>query len=911
MSQDQNQQQPSKQYQNPPAGSIPTSFLRPLHMHEWESQDKVLSDLQNQEVKNCLEYVDFRFLRHEWDNIPVIVPRYLFYLSKYINGLATFCYNVEQQESTESIREDLNEKYYDLLNRNDEMRKTDLKEKDEINQNFKDLKNECHKIDSFIKDLNDDNHRWLNTSMYDMYSTPENKIYEYKDYKDKDCIGEAYQRKARLYSLNQIKDLFHIHLNRSKLCHRFWGIQTQMIRCENDVKQLFKNDESIRAYIDEKVNQLTDRLDKFDQQNTQQQSYHDGKLSEINSKLYNHGESILKLQDFQKEANKNFGDLKSLNDKTNAKIVQERDTMNQLLDIQCNELRVKISNIDQYTQNQIDAMQLDFDRFKHSTKESIDNKERSIMNKTNTYVGELRKYVEETANDLNQKRQEMQEKYDKKFGNVKEVITNYFEKYDSDLEEMKINMKALNQKYADWSKILIEPSSLNEARLYSLETRMHEEEEIRIKEYEYVRDLMKKLIFSLEQTNLQNLDIAKSSAYRSMDRADAVTRGSVQLTQHQQPLINLQNLQSPQLPNLLQTQGMNSQFKGSGMSSQGGDKPNPSSTLNELSLGLQHKTNEILMLKRLNFLKTSLDSHSPRQTTTNLRLKAVKKRDDRVYEIWRKELEAPTVHEILANYLKNKHPVNVDLEKEINEQSFQPPQSSSNKQKIQAQARIPQIKTILTGGTNNSRNLDVQSQQNLNESEVKSKRGEITLQPLSTGNVDTSVSNLKASNDSAFITQKMHMKHQFGQTFHPNMPFQQNKQQLNTVNIQSLQSIDQSVRSNNLADKINRNKFLTNSDNKKINNGQTRGHSNLRDAVGVRDKLYETFWSDFDNSIVEKSRQLQNPPKMKVYTHNRPRGQLESGPGRQDQDMNATFSHNEDRRNTSMIDEDLNKTMPL
>ena len=44
------------------------------------------------------------------------------------------------------------------------------------------------------------------------------------------------------------------------------------------------------------------------------------------------------------------------------------------------------------------------------------------------------------------------------------------------------------------------------------------------------------------------------------------------------------------------------------------------------------------MLKRLNFLKTSLDSHSPRQTTTNLRLKAVKKRDDRVYEIWKKDI---------------------------------------------------------------------------------------------------------------------------------------------------------------------------------------------------------------------------------------------------------------------------------
>lgn len=63
-------------------------------------------------------------------------------------------------------------------------------------------------------------------------------------------------------------------------------------------------------------------------------------------------------------------------------------------------------------------------------------------------------------------------------------------------------MKTLNQKYADWSRLLIEPTSLNEARLYALETRIHEEEDIRIKEYEYLRDLMKKLIFSLEQTNI-------------------------------------------------------------------------------------------------------------------------------------------------------------------------------------------------------------------------------------------------------------------------------------------------------------------------------------------------------------------------------------------------------------------------
>ena len=61
-------------------------------------------------------------------------------------------------------------------------------------------------------------------------------------------------------------------------------------------------------------------------------------------------------------------------------------------------------------------------------------------------------------------------------------------------------------KYQDWSKVLIEPASLNDARLYSLESRVHEEEEIRIKEYDFMRDLVKKLIYSLEQSNIGIID---------------------------------------------------------------------------------------------------------------------------------------------------------------------------------------------------------------------------------------------------------------------------------------------------------------------------------------------------------------------------------------------------------------------
>ena len=61
-------------------------------------------------------------------------------------------------------------------------------------------------------------------------------------------------------------------------------------------------------------------------------------------------------------------------------------------------------------------------------------------------------------------------------------------------------------KHKDWQRILIEPATMNDARLYSVETRITEEEEMRIREYEYMRDCLKKLLYSLEQVNMHTID---------------------------------------------------------------------------------------------------------------------------------------------------------------------------------------------------------------------------------------------------------------------------------------------------------------------------------------------------------------------------------------------------------------------
>jgi len=65
---------------------------------------------------------------------------------------------------------------------------------------------------------------------------------------------------------------------------------------------------------------------------------------------------------------------------------------------------------------------------------------------------------------------------------------------------------SLENKYKDWSKVLIEPATMNDARVFALESRMENEEELRCNEFDFMKDLMRKRVYSLEQLSIQHLD---------------------------------------------------------------------------------------------------------------------------------------------------------------------------------------------------------------------------------------------------------------------------------------------------------------------------------------------------------------------------------------------------------------------
>lgn len=58
---------------------------------------------------------------------------------------------------------------------------------------------------------------------------------------------------------------------------------------------------------------------------------------------------------------------------------------------------------------------------------------------------------------------------------------------------------------------------------------------------------------------------------------------------------------------------------------------------------------DLMSLKRLNYLRNSLDAHNSRITTEHLRENAQSKRDERILELWSKDAAKPSVSSLVNN----------------------------------------------------------------------------------------------------------------------------------------------------------------------------------------------------------------------------------------------------------------------
>lgn len=76
-----------------------------------DSQEMIIEKLLVQEAGDPLNYKEFDYDKGEWDNIPIIIPRFSLYLSKHMEALSGKCRSKFNEETTAHLRDDVFDKF--------------------------------------------------------------------------------------------------------------------------------------------------------------------------------------------------------------------------------------------------------------------------------------------------------------------------------------------------------------------------------------------------------------------------------------------------------------------------------------------------------------------------------------------------------------------------------------------------------------------------------------------------------------------------------------------------------------------------------------------------------------------------------------------------------------------------------
>ena len=182
------------------------------------------------------------------------------------------------------------------------------------------------------------------------------------------------------------------------------------------------------------------------------------------------------------------------------------------------------------------------------------------------------------------------------------MCAQYFSKYEKHLINNQTIVKDLERQQDQWVTMLIKPQELNHARLYAIEARIQENEQMKMAEFDFLKDTVKKLIYAIEHNQFANLK-ALDVPTQSINDLNSQTHG--------------------QLPSLMKgskSKGINRNSKNGsdgffGQASHREGEMDFNKTLGS-AITPKSKTNssEILFLKRLLYLKASIDNESTLNT---------------------------------------------------------------------------------------------------------------------------------------------------------------------------------------------------------------------------------------------------------------------------------------------------------
>ena len=186
------------------------------------------------------------------------------------------------------------------------------------------------------------------------------------------------------------------------------------------------------------------------------------------------------------------------------RLTKAKDTLTDDLKTAKHVLTFKIEETDKFFNEQVEILQGTIERNKGISKENLSRVKEDLLKTIKSESEQLKSVIVKTKDEVTVQREEAQSKFEDKIRKIKEVSAQFFNKYDKKLTGYDDSMKELEKTIEEFAKLLVKPQEVNQARLFAIETRMKETEDFRLKEISFIKDVFKKLIFALEQTEISS-----------------------------------------------------------------------------------------------------------------------------------------------------------------------------------------------------------------------------------------------------------------------------------------------------------------------------------------------------------------------------------------------------------------------
>ena len=345
---------------------------------------------------------------------------------------------------------------------------------------------------------------------------------------DKPKLAPEAFNEPRGFSVNQFKELFTYCQEISKLQYDF-NKEREIARSQDfRINELEVQKRKIKVEIQENLESVTKLIDNTNvyvkQVQTDNESRHKAVLNSI--KVW---EERLKELYLFKEDTKLFEESVMNQTKRLGSLIENNKIHTQQL---LKELNIKL-------QDDFDHMANDYRQLNDQTytevSDQIDKTSKKVIEIENKIKVEWKKTVkgfeatiEKFRNDLTKKFDTLNETSKSRTNKIKDIWIDYFSKHEDNVKEIQGKVSGVTQAFDEWKIYVMNPQTINEARIHSLDIKCDEIEKAVNSNLHILFGIVKKLLFSLQQqvlthnnpAPLDTLEDDKSYASRQASRRE-------------------------------------------------------------------------------------------------------------------------------------------------------------------------------------------------------------------------------------------------------------------------------------------------------------------------------------------------------------------------------------------------------